>query len=588
MSVPKKLNTIITSHTKHSDNGLLKDILNLNKHKEDIEDIISIFKTLTNEEKSHIQEFLQINNLKNYKHKLNLLKNNIQIMKLLKILDLESTLKEEVLKPFWKGSLKEKYKKLWFPIETDLQDVDLNSSNLYLNGLNANSQLYQKKNQTSTETLLMTSFQLSQFTHLDTMEVEKEKKLIKSRKIRILPTKFQKEKFNEYFNTSRYIWNLCVEYINKEYNEQKETYDELNKNGCVYINKDKKQCCNETDNNYYCKKHIKRKLKWNITTNSIKLRNKVLINDKDLPDNLLWLKGTPYDTKELMIRMFCGNLKTAIRNKNNGFISSFNFKRKKDNFNIFYINKKAINSKLELFRNRFKTEKKLKTKSKNRNKLYNIDNNCIIQKINNKYYLIILKETITKYEKPKYDTVSLDPGVRSFQYCYSPNGVITDIKPNFDRLERHIKYIERLVNLKSNSKLKRKISILRTKIRNYINDFHYKTINYLVKNYNNIVIPQFGVKNMVKKKNRNISKKTVKDLLILSHGSFIEKLKFKCDEYQRRLILTSEEFTTKTCGNCGNLKNDIGSNKMFKCDKCNSVIGRDCNGSRNILLKLIS
>jgi|SaaInlStandDraft_1057018.scaffolds.fasta_scaffold04052_8 transposase len=41
----------------------------------------------------------------------------------------------------------------------------------------------------------------------------------------------------------------------------------------------------------------------------------------------------------------------------------------------------------------------------------------------------------------------------------------------------------------------------------------------------------------------------------------------------------------KTCTNCGNLHKSLGSNKTYKCEKCNVIMERDVNGARNILLK---
>ena len=65
------------------------------------------------------------------------------------------------------------------------------------------------------------------------------------------------------------------------------------------------------------------------------------------------------------------------------------------------------------------------------------------------------------------------------------------------------------------------------------------------------------------------------------------KSKFKCKEYKRKLILVNESFTSKTCTKCGNLKNDLGSSKVYNCKNCGISIDRDHNGARNILLKTI-
>ena len=58
--------------------------------------------------------------------------------------------------------------------------------------------------------------------------------------------------------------------------------------------------------------------------------------------------------------------------------------------------------------------------------------------------------------------------------------------------------------------------------------------------------------------------------------------------YKRRLIVTSEAYTSKTCGVCGNVDKNLGSKKILKCHKCNIEIDRDYNGARNILLRVCS
>ena len=36
------------------------------------------------------------------------------------------------------------------------------------------------------------------------------------------------------------------------------------------------------------------------------------------------------------------------------------------------------------------------------------------------------------------------------------------------------------------------------------------------------------------------------------------------------------------CHKCKNLKKDLGSNEIYKCNKCNIKLGRDINASINI------
>jgi transposase len=61
-----------------------------------------------------------------------------------------------------------------------------------------------------------------------------------------------------------------------------------------------------------------------------------------------------------------------------------------------------------------------------------------------------------------------------------------------------------------------------------------------------------------------------------------------CKDNKSNLIVQEEQFTTKTCGNCGCINENVGSNKIFKCDKCNLIADRDFHAARNILIKFLT
>ena len=66
---------------------------------------------------------------------------------------------------------------------------------------------------------------------------------------------------------------------------------------------------------------------------------------------------------------------------------------------------------------------------------------------------------------------------------------------------------------------------------------------------------------------------------------FHERLKFKCGIRKVNYKLVNESYTSQTCGSCGSIKKNLGSNKKFDCSNCGLSICRDINGSRNIYLK---
>jgi transposase len=54
------------------------------------------------------------------------------------------------------------------------------------------------------------------------------------------------------------------------------------------------------------------------------------------------------------------------------------------------------------------------------------------------------------------------------------------------------------------------------------------------------------------------------------------------------LIVPCEEwYTSKTCSEYGDIDDDLGGNKIYKCKSCDSIMDRDLNAAKNILLKFL-
>lgn len=169
--------------------------------------------------------------------------------------------------------------------------------------------------------------------------------------------------------------------------------------------------------------------------------------------------------------------------------------------------------------------------------------------------------------------ISLDPGVRKFLVGYDPCGTSVFIG---DKASKKLSAM--LLDVDTSQD---KISSWRN-IKNYINELHWKSISYLVRNYDVIILPEFRVSEMLKK--RKLGRMTKRLLSMFSFYKFKERLEYKCSVYNKKLIIVDESYTSKTCGNCGVL-NDVGSNEEYCCSLCGVIIDRDVNGARNILIK---
>jgi len=228
-------------------------------------------------------------------------------------------------------------------------------------------------------------------------------------------------------------------------------------------------------------------------------------------------------------------------------------------------------------------------------KNYNLsDINCDskLQCKNGKYYLYIPQNLSTMLkpmkviENTKDTVISLDPGTRTFMTGISENTKV-DIGTNVSSvIKRYLKRKDKILNnddISSSIKKKNELMINR-KIFNKVIDLHWKSISYLTRNFNNILIGNLSSKGITAK-GQKMNKLNKRISIALSFYKFREKLKYKCTVKKVNYAVVHEWLTSKLCSCCGNKKEDLGSNKIYSCIKCGLDIDRDVNGARNILFK---
>ena len=72
----------------------------------------------------------------------------------------------------------------------------------------------------------------------------------------------------------------------------------------------------------------------------------------------------------------------------------------------------------------------------------------------------------------------------------------------------------------------------------------------------------------------------------MSHYSFRTRLYHTAKRFKRKVHLITEEYTSLTCTECGNV-NIKDKSEILTCNKCNLTMNRDIRGARNIWLKNI-
>ena len=417
---------------------------------------------------------------------------------------------------------------------------------------------------------------------------------IKTKKVRFIPSKKQKELFNKCFQAHRFFYNKAIGEINRRYQERLQYFQNL----CHCVVKD---CSNDKlENSFLCKDHQKSKIPWKLDINHISLRKSVMMTDKEIKalnnPKYLWQLDIPYDTRNLAIKEALSAYKSALTLKQNGYNDGFEMKfiSKNKPTKIFCIDHRAVDDNYNIFKTRLKDESKIFFKKRDQKRLPNkVDHDLKMLNDHGKYYLLIPVDNTkpSQDETSPQKVVSLDPGIRTFQTCYDPSGSIIEIGDKMkDILNIHLERIDHLKsvldtcdNRRKRRNIRKRIRIILKKCRDIVSNLHNQTSVALTKNYENIILPEFCTSKMLKGKRLHRSVKRMMN--ILSFYKFKEKMRYEASKRSRNLYIVTEEYTSKTCTRCGKINNNLGSSKVFKCDHCSLCIDRDVNGARNILIK---
>ena len=448
---------------------------------------------------------------------------SIQITPFSKMLGLDLTSKENNSDSFLKNVQWEELEKLSLPTETDFADLDLNClSGSSLKTL-SNSWFSNNKSFLLNKSLLPISSQSSQSFRVEFMDSENT--VTRSRKIRIYPNKEQRTILDKWFGASRFAYNKTVEFL-----KQPDT-----------------------------------KAQWkSIKTDLL----------HGMPE---WMNEVPYQIKSVAIRDCCQAVSSAKKKfKQTGKFNEVKFRSKKNqDFNLFIPQSSVSENGVY-----YTVLGKLKTAEP----VWRPNHDCRLTLYNGRYYLSIpIDVAVKRPENQRLSVCALDPGVRTFQTVFSREICSKIGEHVFSRIFRYCYALDTLISRKKkerSNKFNKAMQRIRWKVRDLIDEIHNKLALTLCRLFDVIYLPTFETQEMVSK----LHHKTSRAMLGWAHYRFKMKLKAKAEEYSCKVIDCTEEYTSKTCGNCGT-ENQIGGKEVWTCKHCGCVHDRDINGARNILFK---
>lgn len=522
-------------------------------------------KNLPQEEQSCTQELVPTNKKKTSKGRKKPSKKNIPKENPCQISDQDSTGREKTLIPFWNQFSKEVSTKLWLPTETDCVDLDSNSLNPFVSSMVQKSWfsikiLTKKKTPQSSKKTFWQSLPFLQQDIMvkDPTETKDSQDLI-TKEYYLRYNKEQKLKFTKWLGVYRFIYNKCLAHV-----KQKKKFNkaELRK---LFIHNKPYEIENE----------------WMLRESVYDFRDGALLN---LEDNISSLserlkvddRYKNYKKKDLVL-LAIEKLKyksKKIEYKNNASVTILSkFWNPKTPRSFYYdlCSKKSIKCSHCLPNKVHHTLKLVRTKY-------------------GRYKLCEPIDLPVDNQDRKRKIVSIDPGSKIFLTCYDPDGNVIFIgKDDMQVIGRLLHYRKKLQSKKDlqkkrnkKYKMRRAIKRINEKLNNLIEDLHKKVSKFLCVNYTDIFIPKLNFHTMKK-----LGKVYKLKLASLRLCSFVDFLKHQATKYKCNVKVVTEEYTSKTCGKCGNI-GSCDNKRMYNCKACKMSLNRDINGARNILIKELS
>ena len=172
------------------------------------------------------------------------------------------------------------------------------------------------------------------------------------------------------------------------------------------------------------------------------------------------------------------------------------------------------------------------------------------------------------------------------RYYRMIKGRLAKAQRTLSRRQRRAKKEKRsLRNSKNYQKQRRLVAKIHDKIRNQRNNFLNINSTRLINNHDLIVAENLKSSNMLKNHALALS---ISDV---GWRSFLQKLAYKADLYQRTFIVVHPKNTTQTCHDCGFIMGSGNTEKLtlkdreWTCPACKTHHIRDVNAAQNILSK---
>ncbi len=140
---------------------------------------------------------------------------------------------------------------------------------------------------------------------------------------------------------------------------------------------------------------------------------------------------------------------------------------------------------------------------------------------------------------------------------------------------------------KNRAEAKRALAMASAKVARQRSDFHHKAARGLVANYDTIGVEDLRVNNMsrrARKGNRRRKAGLNRSIADAGWRQFLDALVWQAAKAGHKVVVLPARYSTQICSSCGvRAKPRIElSDRVFRCNHCGLVLGRDRNAARNL------
>ena len=203
----------------------------------------------------------------------------------------------------------------------------------------------------------------------------------------------------------------------------------------------------------------------------------------------------------------------------------------------------------------------------------------IIKTKTNKWYVVLSCDNVPKEHVAKTNkSIGIDLGVKNY-ITTSNDEVIGNPKYLNKSLNKLKEVQKRLSKLSMKDKRRRatklRLARVHEKIHNQREDFQHKVSKKLIEEYDQIFAEDLNIKEMKSFRNLN---RAIGDC---AWNSLIQKISYKAERANKKLVLIDPRNTSKMCSECGKNVDKNLSDRIHICS-CRANMDRDLNAAINI------